>query len=53
MVPPQSFDSPLPAIDDFDDWDVGALVERKKKKQKEKQKELLEKSNRVTDERFV
>ena len=42
LVPPQSFDSPLPAIDDFDDWDVGALVERKKKKQKEKQKELLE-----------
>ena len=44
LVPPQSFDSPLPAIDDFDDWDVGALVERKKKKQflEQKQKEKRE-----------
>jgi DNA-directed RNA polymerase len=29
LVPPQSFDSPLPAIDDFDDLDVGALVGQK------------------------
>ncbi|CAL6270165.1 unnamed protein product [Bathycoccus prasinos] len=44
LVPPQSFDSPLPAIDYFDDWDVGALVERKKKKQflEQKQKEKRE-----------
>ncbi|CAL6269876.1 unnamed protein product [Bathycoccus prasinos] len=44
LVPPQSFDSPLPAIDCFDDWDVGALVERKKKKQflEQKQKEKRE-----------
>ena len=34
LVPPQSFDSPLPAIDEFDDLDVGASIEQSQKQKK-------------------
>ncbi len=42
LVPPQSFDSPLPAIDEFDDLDVGASIEqsqKQKKRTRQKQKQ--------------